>query len=169
MVSGKGKRRRQAELPYRPCVGIMLINKDGLVFVGRRSNTTESGGWQMPQGGIDKGEAPEDAARRELLEEVGTDKAEIIGETRDWLTYDLPAHLVGRIWKGRFRGQRQKWFAMSFLGHDRDIDLDYHTDPEFDAFKWVELATLPDLIIEFKRPVYEALVQEFAPFAKPRG
>ncbi len=166
MVSGKGKHR--ADLPYRPCVGIMLINKDGLVFVGHRSNTTESAGWQMPQGGIDKGEAPEDAARRELLEEVGTSKVEIIGETQDWLTYDLPSHLVGQIWKGRYRGQRQKWFAMSFLGVDRDIDLDHHTHPEFSDFKWVELAALPGLIIEFKRPVYEALVQEFAQFAKPR-
>lgn len=167
MISGKGK--RQADLPYRPCVGIMLINKDGLVFVGHRCATVEAAGWQMPQGGIDKGEAPEDAARRELLEEVGTDKVDIIGETQDWLTYDLPNPLVGRIWKGRYRGQRQKWFAMSFLGADGDIDLTHHSHPEFDDFKWVEISDLPGLIVEFKRPVYEALTREFATLAKPRG
>ncbi len=153
---------------YRPCVGIMLINKGGLVFVGRRSKTTGPTAWQMPQGGIDKGEAPQEAARRELLEEVGTDKAEIIAETSEWLTYDLPSHLIGQVWKGRYCGQKQKWFAMSFLGGDQDIDLDRHDDPEFSAFKWVEVAELPKLIIEFKRPVYERLVEEFAHLAKPR-
>jgi putative (di)nucleoside polyphosphate hydrolase len=166
MASGQGE--SSPDLPYRPCIGIMLINRDGHIFVGHRSKTEESAGWQMPQGGIDKGEEPVDAAWRELLEEVGTDKAKIIGETLEWLTYDLPAHLVSRVWKGRYRGQKQKWFAMSFLGDDADIDLDHHTHPEFNNFKWVEISDLPKLIVEFKRPVYERLVAEFARFTKLR-
>ncbi len=150
-----------ASLPYRPCVGIMLINADKLVFVGQRlDNLVEA--WQMPQGGIDEGETPEVAALRELGEETGTDKAEIIAESRDWLTYDLPAELVPQVWKGRYRGQRQKWYAMRFTGTDADIDIETK-HPEFAAWKWVEHQHLPSLIVPFKRALYETVVAEFAP------
>jgi putative (di)nucleoside polyphosphate hydrolase len=116
--------------------------------------------WQMPQGGIDGDETPMQAAMRELYEETGTDKAEIIAETRDWLHYDLPAAIAGTVWGGRYRGQRQKWFLMRFGGEDIDIDLSRH-EAEFDAWKWVEPAELPGLIVNFKRPVYVALLEEF--------
>jgi len=116
--------------------------------------------WQMPQGGIDPGETPAQAALRELYEETGTDKGVIIAETRDWLSYDLPAPIAGTLWRGRYRGQRQKWFLIRFEGHDSDIDLDRH-HAEFDAWKWVEPAKLPALIVDFKRPVYVALLDEF--------
>jgi putative (di)nucleoside polyphosphate hydrolase len=152
---------------YRPCAGVMLINRDGLVWVGRRIDTPD--GWQMPQGGIDAGETPRDAALRELAEEIGTAKAEIIGETRDWLIYDLPPELLGKAWKGRWRGQKQKWFACRFLGEDSDIDIEGVTHPEFDAWRWVPLVDLVDLIVPFKRSVYMALVEEFADVARPVG
>jgi putative (di)nucleoside polyphosphate hydrolase len=148
-----------SDLPYRPCVGIMLFNRDGKVFVGKRIDQTVEG-WQMPQGGIDKGEAPRQAALRELLEEVGTDKAEIIAEMDDWVTYDLPEHLVGVAFKGKYRGQRQKWFALRFTGQDGDIDLTAH-EPEFSAFQWVSLEALPDLIVPFKRDIYKAVIAAF--------
>ena len=151
----------KASLAYRPCVGIMLINPVGHLFVGKRLNSEESGGWQMPQGGIDPGEDPKTAAMRELKEETGTDKAEIVGETPYWLTYDLPDHLVGKIWQGRYRGQKQKWFAMRFTGVDADIILDDHDHPEFSEHRWVELDELPKLVVEFKKPIYERLVAEF--------
>jgi len=146
-------------LPYRPCVGIMLINQDNKVFVGQRLDQIAEA-WQMPQGGIDEGESPEVAALRELKEEVGTDKAEIIAQSRDWLTYDLPADLIGKLWKGRYRGQRQKWLAMRFLGSDKDIDIATH-EPEFMAWQWIEPALLPDVIVPFKRDLYVQIVAEF--------
>ncbi|RJF88652.1 RNA pyrophosphohydrolase [Oleomonas cavernae] len=146
-------------LPYRPCVGIMLINQDNKVFVGQRLDQIAEA-WQMPQGGIDPGESPEVAALRELKEEVGTDKAEIIAQSRDWLTYDLPADLIGKLWKGRYRGQRQKWLAMRFLGDDRDIDIATH-EPEFMAWRWIEPDLLPDVIVPFKRDLYTQIVAEF--------
>jgi putative (di)nucleoside polyphosphate hydrolase len=146
-------------LPYRMGVGIMLINNAGLVFAAKRIDRT-SEAWQMPQGGIDEGEEPLEAARRELGEETGTDKAEILAESRDWLTYDLPAELVPQIWGGRYRGQKQKWFAMRFTGADGDIDIATE-HPEFCEWKWVKAATLPDIIVPFKRALYEKLVQEF--------
>jgi putative (di)nucleoside polyphosphate hydrolase len=152
-------------LPYRPCAGVMLINRAGLVWVGRRIDTPD--GWQLPQGGIDKGEAPHEAALRELAEEIGTTNAAIIGETQDWLTYDLPPELLGKAWKGRYRGQKQKWFACRFLGDDDEIDVHGVAHPEFDAWRWVEAAALVDLIVPFKRGVYAALVAELGSLARP--
>ena len=148
-----------SDLPYRPCVGIMLFNKGGEVFVGKRIDQTVEG-WQMPQGGIDKGETPRQAALRELQEEVGTNKAEVIAEMDDWVTYDLPEHLVGVAFKGKYKGQRQKWFALRFTGQDSDIDLTAH-EPEFSAFQWVSLEALPALIVPFKRETYKAVIAAF--------
>ncbi len=151
-------------LPYRPGVGMMLLNRDHQVFVGRRIDTT-SEAWQMPQGGIDEGESPREAARRELREEIGTDKTEIIGESRGWLTYDLPGELIPKLWGGRFRGQRQKWFALRFTGDDGDINI--ATDhPEFCAWQWVKIDRLPALIVSFKRDLYRAVAEEFMPLIK---
>ncbi|MEM7169258.1 MAG: RNA pyrophosphohydrolase [Pseudomonadota bacterium] len=150
-------------LPYRPCVGITLINREGRVFVARRIDAQVEA-WQMPQGGIDPGELPPAAALRELEEEIGTANAEIIGESRDWWHYDLPPELVGKVWKGRYRGQQQKWFAMRYLGSDDDIDINTE-HPEFNAWKWVSIQALPDLIIPFKRRIYEKVVAEFGHLA----
>jgi putative (di)nucleoside polyphosphate hydrolase len=150
-----------AGLPYRPCVGLFLFNRHRLVFIGERGDMP--GAWQMPQGGIDKGETPAEAALRELGEEVGTTDAEIVAETRGWHDYDLPRHLRGRLWGGRYRGQRQKWFALRFLGRDPDIAVDAGKHPEFTAWRWVEARHLPSLTVPFKRPVYEKVVAEFAP------
>ena len=152
-----------SDLPYRPCVGIMLFNRDGKVFVGKRIDQTVEG-WQMPQGGIDEGETPRQAVLRELLEEVGTDKAEIIAERDGWVNYDLPPHLVGVAFHGRFRGQTQKWFALRFTGRDADINLAAH-EPEFSAFQWVTLDDLPSLIVPFKRDTYRTVIAEFAHLA----
>lgn len=159
-------RRADVELPYRAGVGVMLINRAGLVFIGRRINQ-ETEGWQMPQGGIDPGETPEEAARRELHEEVGTDRAVILAESATWLTYDLPRHLMGKALHGRYRGQRQKWFAFRFEGEDKDINLAASPHPEFDAWRWVWLDDLPKLIVPFKREIYKALLEEFRPLIRP--
>lgn len=148
------------DLPYRPCVGVMLLDRRNRVFVGQRIDTRAEA-WQMPQGGIDEGEDPAAAALRELDEEIGTDKAEILAESRGWLTYDLPPELVPKVWKGRFRGQTQKWFAMRFLGEDADIDIETE-DPEFAAWRWIEPRDLPRLIVPFKRRLYEEVLAEFA-------
>jgi putative (di)nucleoside polyphosphate hydrolase len=147
------------DLPYRPCVGIMLFNPDGKVFVGKRIDQTVEG-WQMPQGGIDKGESPKEAVLRELQEEVGTGKAQIIGEMQDWITYDLPVHLVGVAFHGKYKGQRQKWFALRFTGRDEDINLTTH-EPEFSAFQWVDLQDLPGLTVPFKREAYKRVIAAF--------
>ena len=145
---------------YRPAVGIMLLNPAGKVFVARRIDMPRMPAWQMPQGGIDKGENPRQAALRELKEEIGTDKVEILGESRMWLKYDLPAELAGGIWGGRYRGQRQKWFAMRFTGNDTDIDLTTK-HPEFDAWKWIQPERLPEVIVPFKRQLYIDILAEF--------
>lgn len=148
-------------LPYRLNVGAVLFGPDGRVLVGRRAGVVAAA-WQLPQGGIDEGENPRAAVFRELLEEIGTAKAEILAEHPDWLQYDLPEDLVGTAFKGRYRGQRQKWFALRFLGQDSDVRLDADPHPEFDAWKWVPLAELPDLAVAFKRTIYETLARDFA-------
>jgi putative (di)nucleoside polyphosphate hydrolase len=155
---------------YRPGVGIMLLNREGRVFVARRIDMPpEVAAWQMPQGGIDPGESPRDAALRELNEEIGTDKAELVGESGGWLRYDLPDGLAERLWGGGYRGQEQKWFAFRFTGEDSDIDLTRH-EPEFAEWRWADPADLPDLIVPFKRDIYARIVEEFAPLiARCRG
>ena len=157
-----------AERPYRPGVGIMLLNASSLVFVGQRIDNPADA-WQMPQGGIDEGEEPLAAAWREMHEEIGTDKAELVAESRDWLHYDLPAELADRIWKGRYRGQRQKWFVFRFRGRDDDINIATR-HPEFRSWKWAPMAALPDMIVPFKRKLYRDLTAEFANLLpKPAG
>ena len=147
-------------LGYRQAVGIMLLNPQRKVFIARRIDMPGAAAWQMPQGGIDPGETPREAALRELEEEIGTADAEIIGESRGWLQYDLPAELAGGVWGGRYRGQQQKWFLMRFTGRDSDINL--ATDhPEFDTWQWVAPMRLPELIVPFKRQLYTEILAEF--------
>lgn len=163
--------RDLASLPYRPNVGAVLFGPDGRVLVCRRADLPNAegapGGWQLPQGGMDEGEDPRVAVMRELAEEIGTDRAKIIGEHPDWLTYDLPPELLGVALGGRYRGQRQKWFALRFLGTNADIRLDADPHPEFDAWRWAELAELPALAVGFKRAIYAELARCFARFAGP--
>ena len=158
------------KLPYRLCVGIALFNREGLVWVGRRSDEDAEGEgeghwWQMPQGGLDKGEDPYDAARRELYEETSVKEASLIAEAPDWFTYDLPPELVATSWKGRYRGQKQKWFALRFEGNDSDIDVlapgGGKYQAEFTTWRWEKLARLPELIVPFKRGVYEQVAAAF--------
>ena len=148
-----------AHLPYRPGVGIMLLNAEGLVFVARRIDTTAEA-WQMPQGGIDEGEDPRTAALRELGEEVGTNDVTILGQSADWYCYDLPDELVPVIWKGKYRGQKQQWFVMRLNAPDSAINIATE-HPEFSEWKWIPLAQLPEVIVPFKRDLYAALVAEF--------
>ena len=154
-----------ATLPYRPCAGFMLVNRAGLVFVGQRIDPSAHGFWQMPQGGIDPGEDARAAALRELAEETGIGEhlVEVIAPASRPLLYDLPPELLGKLWKGKYRGPEQHWLLGRFLGQDDDVNLEAHDPPEFNAWRWVEPNALPGLIIPFKRAVYEALVAEFAP------
>jgi len=145
---------------YRPGVGIMLLNGVNEVFIAHRIDMPLVPAWQMPQGGIDEGETPRQAALRELKEEIGTDKAEILGQSRMWLTYEVPVELAAGLWGGRYRGQRQKWFAMRFTGSDADIDLATE-HPEFDAWKWIAPERLPEVIVPFKRQLYIDVLVEF--------
>lgn len=150
---------------YRPCAGLMIVNDASRVFVGKRIDTKEGDWWQMPQGGVDPGENPDEAAFRELHEETGIarDKVEIVARTQEELFYDLPDPLQGKLWGGRYLGQRQSWFLLRFTGSDADIDLNVHDPAEFNAYRWAEPETLPDLIIPFKRPVYETVLELFRP------
>lgn len=149
------------ELPYRPCAGVVLANADGHVFAGRRIDH-EGGAWQMPQGGIDPGEAPREAALRELQEEtgIGPDKVEVVSETGDWVFYDLPDELLGKIWKGRYRGQKQKWLLCRFRGRDADVTIET-AHPEFSAWTWMAPKDLTRQIVPFKRAVYEEVFAAF--------
>lgn len=160
-------------LPYRPCAGMMVLNSTGLVFVGRRTKGPEhvdaTHVWQMPQGGIDEDEDPYKAALRELHEETNIRSVQKLGEIAEWLTYDLPSGVVKKAWGGRYRGQKQKWYALRFTGEESEIDIAHPAGghkPEFVEWRWEPLRHLPDLIVPFKRPVYEQVVQEFARFAK---
>lgn len=157
-------------LPYRPCVGVMVLNRAGLVWAGRRiaEDDSEMAGtdrlWQMPQGGIDKGEEPLEAARRELWEETGMRTVSLLAEAPGWINYDLPAHLLGIALKGRFRGQAQRWFAFRFEGDDSEIAINPPPgghQAEFDAWAWKPMAELPELIVPFKRGVYDQVVGVF--------
>jgi putative (di)nucleoside polyphosphate hydrolase len=159
------------KLPYRPCVGVMVLNRDGYAFIGRRISGPEHIDavhvWQMPQGGIDEGEDPYPAALRELHEETNIRSVEKLGEIKEWLTYDIPREIGTKAWKGKYRGQKQKWFALRFTGKDGEIDVKNPGgghDPEFVEWRWEPVKNLPGLIIPFKRPVYERVVAEFSKF-----
>ncbi len=159
------------KLPYRPCVGALVVNRDGLVFIGHRADGPEEPEgpgtwWQMPQGGIDEGEDPEEAVFRELYEETSIRSVSLIAESRDWFLYDLPPELIGKAWKGRYRGQKQKWYALRFEGDDSEIDIlapgGGGHKAEFNAWKWAPVGALTDLVVPFKRDVYRRIVAEFA-------
>ena len=149
------------KLPYRPCVGVMLLNRDGHVFVGQRIDNPGPA-WQMPQGGVEKGEAPRDAALRELWEETGVsaDLVTVEAESKDWIPYDLPVDLVGKLWKGRYRGQEQKWFLMRFSGTDEQVNIATEHQ-EFSRWKWTAPDELVNQIVPFKRHVYEQVLSAF--------
>ena len=150
--------------PYRPCVGIFLLNNDGLVFAGRRIDSRAES-WQMPQGGIDAGESPLQACMREMREEIGTNTAELVSQHDDWLYYDIPLPLADRLWQGRYKGQKQKWMALRFTGDDSDINIATE-EPEFCEWKWLSPHDLVDLAVPFKRDVYQNVLAAFAPYLK---
>lgn len=148
-------------LPYRPCVGLVILNPAGRIFAGQRVDGMYDA-WQMPQGGIDEGESPRQAALREMTEETGIapDMAEIVRESGDWLSYDLPRHLVGRLWKGRYRGQTQRWIALRFHGSDADVNIATE-EPEFREWAWMAHDELIRCIVPFKRDTYRRVLAEF--------
>jgi putative (di)nucleoside polyphosphate hydrolase len=163
---------RYADLPYRPCVGMMVLDRRGLVFIGRRNGGPEHVDdvhvWQMPQGGVDPGEDVFRAALRELREETNISSVELAAESPGWLSYDLPPDVAAHAWKGRYRGQTQKWYALRFTGEESEIDVVNPAgghEPEFTAWRWEPMKNLPDLIIPFKRQVYQRVVAEFAHLA----
>ena len=160
---------RFEKLPYRPCVGVMVLNRDGLVFIGCRVGGPEHSDlthrWQMPQGGVDRGEDTWAAAKRELYEETNIRSVEKLAEIPGWLSYDIPRELVGDAWSGKYRGQTQKWYAMRFTGDESEIDISCPGghEPEFAAWRWEPIQNVPALVVPFKRQVYERVVKEFAP------
>lgn len=163
-----------AALGYRPCVGIMAINRGGLVWIGHRiAKAPDPMGdrlWQMPQGGLDAGETPVEAAKRELAEETGMRSVALLGVAPATYTYDLPAELIGKVWGGRFRGQEQWWVALRFLGDDGEIDISGHGHPaEFDRWRWAAIEELADLVVPFKRAVYDRVIADLARYAVPMG
>lgn len=151
------------QLGYRPCVGVMLVNSEGRVFVGRRIDNKEGDWWQMPQGGVDPGEDLDVAVLRELAEETGVagDCVSLIGRIEEPMRYDLPKELVGKLWGGKYRGQEQTWFLARFSGSEAEIDLEAHDPPEFCEYRWVDPDELPELIVPFKKRVYRAVVEGF--------
>lgn len=160
------------DLPYRPCAGLCVINRKGLVLIGRRADgpehVDETHVWQMPQGGIDEGEQPYPAALRELYEETSIKSVEKLGEIKGWLTYDIPKTIAGKAWKGKYRGQKQQWYALRFLGEDNEINIKEpgggHHKPEFIDWRWEPMANLPELVVPFKRAIYERVVEAFTKF-----
>ena len=166
--------KKYEDLPYRPCVGVMLLNNKGLVFVGRRTGGPEhvdaTHNWQMPQGGLDRDEDPYEGAIRELYEETNVRSVSKLAESREWHAYDLPSRVAKEAWKGKYRGQKQKWFALRFTGDDREIDVlrpgGGKHKPEFVEWRWVAVRELPELVVSFKRLTYERVVREFERFAR---
>ena len=164
---------RFEDLPYRPCVGLMLFNKRGRVFVGRRTDgpehVDETHAWQMPQGGVDANEDPWPAALRELYEETNVTSIEKLAESKEWYSYDIPREIVGKAWKGKYRGQTQKWYALRFTGKESEIDVLHPAgghEPEFVEWRWEKMERLPALVVPFKRKVYERVVEEFREFGE---
>jgi putative (di)nucleoside polyphosphate hydrolase len=160
------------QLPYRPCAGLMVLNRQGRAFIGRRIGGPEhvdaTHVWQLPQGGIDPGEDPWPAALRELREETNITSLARLGEIADWLSYDIPPEIAGQAWNGKYRGQTQKWFALRFTGEESEIDIEHPAgghEPEFMEWRWEPLQNLADLVVPFKRKTYERVVAEFAKFA----